>query len=376
VTDPDAGVDTPRPRDRDTGAGSPRTDGGRAAAASGPEDAADDDPEPADRTQSLTLVQAVRDALAVEMTRDEDVLVMGEDVGRNGGVFRATQGLYEEFGGDRVIDTPLSESGIVGTAVGMATYGLRPVPEIQFSGFMYPAFDQLVSHAARMRTRSRGRYTVPMTVRAPYGGGIRAPEHHSESKEAFYVHEPGLSVVVPSTPADAKGLLAASIRDPDPVVFLEPKLIYRAFREQVPEGEHVVPLGEAAVRRSGEDLTVVTWGAMTRTSLAAAERLADDGYDPEVIDLRTLSPMDTDAVVASFRKTGRAVVVHEAPRTAGLGAEVAATLQEEALYHQEAPVGRVTGYDVPMPLHALEDYYLPSVARVEEGMRETLEFPA
>jgi pyruvate dehydrogenase E1 component beta subunit len=376
VTDPDAGVDTPRTRDRNTGAGSPHTDGGRTAAASGPEDAADDDPEPADRTQSLTLVQAVRDALAVEMARDEDVLVMGEDVGRNGGVFRATQGLYEEFGGDRVIDTPLSESGIVGTAVGMATYGLRPVPEIQFSGFMYPAFDQLVSHAARMRTRSRGRYTVPMTVRAPYGGGIRAPEHHSESKEAFYVHEPGLSVVVPSTPADAKGLLAASIRDPDPVVFLEPKLIYRAFREQVPEGEHVVPLGEAAVRRSGEDLTVVTWGAMTRTSLAAAERLADDGYDPEVIDLRTLSPMDTDAVVASFRKTGRAVVVHEAPRTAGLGAEVAATLQEEALYHQEAPVGRVTGYDVPMPLHALEDYYLPSVARVEEGMRETLEFPA
>jgi pyruvate dehydrogenase E1 component beta subunit len=310
------------------------------------------------------------------LARDEDVLVMGEDVGRNGGVFRATQGLYEEFGGDRVIDTPLSESGIVGTAVGMATYGLRPVAEIQFSGFMYPAFDQLVSHAARMRTRSRGRYTVPLTVRAPYGGGIRAPEHHSESKEAFYVHEPGLSVVVPSTPADAKGLLAASIRDPDPVVFLEPKLIYRAFREQVPEGDHVVPLGEAAVRRPGEDLTVVTWGAMTRTSLAAADRLADDGYDPEVIDLRTLSPMDTEAVVASFRKTGRAVVVHEAPQTAGVGAEVAATLQEEALYHQEAPIGRVTGYDVPMPLHALEDYYLPSVARVEEGMRETLEFPA
>jgi pyruvate dehydrogenase E1 component beta subunit len=338
--------------------------------------AGDDDAAARTQTQSLTLVQAVRDALHVELERDEDVLVLGEDVGRNGGVFRATEGLYDEFGADRVIDTPLSESGIVGTAIGMAVYGLRPVPEIQFSGFMYPAFDQLVSHAARLRTRSRGRYTVPLTVRAPYGGGIRAPEHHSESKEAFYVHEPGLSVVVPSTPADAKGLLAASIRDPDPVVFLEPKRIYRAFREPVPEGDHLVPLGEAAVRREGTDLTVVSWGASPRPTLAAAERVAADGHDPEVIDLRTLSPMDTATLVASFEKTGRAVVVHEAPRTAGVGAEVTARLQEAALVYQEAPVVRVTGYDVPYPLHALEDYYLPSTARVEAGMRQALEFRA
>ncbi|MDR9381923.1 MAG: alpha-ketoacid dehydrogenase subunit beta, partial [Natronomonas sp.] len=215
-------------------------------------------------TQSLTLVQAVRDGLKSEMERDEDVLVLGEDVGKNGGVFRATEGLYEEFGGDRVVDTPLAESGIVGTSIGMAAYGLKPVPEIQFSGFMYPAFDQIVSHAARLRTRSRGRFTCPMVVRAPYGGGIRAPEHHAESKEAFYVHEAGLKVVVPSTPYDTKGLLAASIRDPDPVIFLEPKLIYRAFREDVPEEPYTVELGKAAVRREGSDLSVFTWGAMTR----------------------------------------------------------------------------------------------------------------
>jgi pyruvate dehydrogenase E1 component beta subunit len=327
-------------------------------------------------TQNLTLVQAVRDALYTEMRRDDDVIVLGEDVGRNGGVFRATEGLFDEFGGDRVIDTPLAESGIVGTSIGMAAYGLRPVPEIQFSGFIYPAFDQLVSHAARFRTRSRGRFTVPMTVRAPYGGGIRAPEHHSESKEAFYVHEAGLKVVVPSTPYDTKGLLAAAIRDPDPVVFLEPKLIYRAFRGEVPEGEYTLPLGEAAVRREGADVTVVTYGAMTRPTMEAAENLVEEGYDPEVVDLRTLSPMDRETLVASFEKTGRAVVVHEAPRTGGLAGEITAVLQEEALLYQEAPVGRVTGYDVPYPLYALEDYYLPSVTRVEEGIREALEFTA
>jgi pyruvate dehydrogenase E1 component beta subunit len=325
-------------------------------------------------TQNLTLVQAVRDGLYTEMRRDEDVIVLGEDVGKNGGVFRATEGLYEEFGEDRVVDTPLAESGIVGTSIGMAAYGLRPVPEIQFSGFMYPAFDQLVSHAARLRTRSRGRFTVPMTVRAPYGGGIRAPEHHSESKEAFYAHEPGLQVVIPSNPHDAKGLLAASIRDPDPVVFLEPKLIYRAFRESVPEGEYTIPIGEAAVRREGTDVTVVTWGAMTRPTMEAVDAVAADGYDPEVIDLRTIAPMDRETVVESFEKTGRAVVVHEAPKTGGLGAEIAAFLQEEALLYQEAPVERVTGYDVPYPLYALEDYYLPSATRVEEGIRSALEF--
>jgi pyruvate dehydrogenase E1 component beta subunit len=326
------------------------------------------------QTQNLTLVQAVRDGLHTEMQRDEDVIVLGEDVGKNGGVFRATEGLYDEFGDERVVDTPLAESGIVGTAVGMAAYGLKPVPEIQFSGFMYPAFDQIVSHAARLRTRSRGRYTCPMVIRAPYGGGIRAPEHHSESKEAFYAHEAGLKVVIPSTPYDTKGLLISAIRDPDPVVFLEPKLIYRAFRGDVPEGEYTVPIGEAEVRREGADVSVFVYGAMTPRTLEAAENLAEEGIDCEVVDLRTVSPLDRDAIVESFKKTGRACVVHEAPRSGGMAGEITATIQERALYHQEAPVVRVTGYDVPYPLYALEDYYLPSVARIEDGIREAAEF--
>jgi len=324
-------------------------------------------------TQNLTLVQAVRDGLKSEMERDDDVVVLGEDVGKNGGVFRATEGLYDEFGEDRVIDTPLAESGIVGTSIGMAAYGLRPVPEIQFSGFMYPAFDQIVSHAARLRNRSRGRFTCPMVVRAPYGGGIRAPEHHAESKEAIYVHEAGLKVVIPSTPYDTKGLLAASIRDPDPVIFLEPKLIYRAFREDVPEEPYTVELGEAAVRRDGADVSVFTWGAMTRPTLEAAESVAEDGIECDVLDMRTLSPMDTDAIVESFKKTGRAVVVHEAPKTGGLAGEITATIQEEALYYQEAPIERVTGFDVPYPLYALEDYYLPEDTRIEDAIRKTVE---
>jgi len=325
-------------------------------------------------TQNLTLVQAVRDGLYGELERDDDVLVMGEDVGRNGGVFRATQGLYEEFGADRVVDTPLAESGIVGCAIGMAAYGLRPVPELQFSGFIYPGFDQIVSHAARLRTRSRGRYSCPVTIRAPYGGGIRAPEHHSESKEAFYTHEPGLKVVVPSTPADAKGLLAAAIRDPDPVVFLEPKLIYRSFREAVAEEPYTIELGTASVRREGEDISVFTWGAMTRKTLDAAEELADEGVDVEVVDLRTLKPLDTETVLASFRKTGRAAVVHEAPKTGGLAGEIIATVQEEALLYQEAPIARITGFDVPFPLYALEDYYLPETARIKDGITEAVDF--
>ncbi|SEN72411.1 pyruvate dehydrogenase E1 component beta subunit [Halorientalis persicus] len=324
--------------------------------------------------QDLTLVQAVRDGLYGEMQRDDDVLVMGEDVGENGGVFRATQGLIEEFGDDRVIDTPLAESGIVGTAIGMAAYGLRPVTEIQFMGFIYPAFDQIVSHAARLRTRSRGRFTCPLVVRAPYGGGIRAPEHHSESKEAFFVHEAGLKVVIPSTPYDTKGLLASAIRDPDPVIFLEPKLIYRAFREEVPDEPYTVPLGEAAVRREGSDVSVFTWGAMTRPTMEAAETLAEEGIDCEVVDLRTLSPMDEDAIKESFKKTGRAVVVHEAPKTGGLAGEIIATIQEDVLLYQEAPINRVTGFDTPYPLYALEDYYLPEAARIEDGIRETVEF--
>ncbi|WP_323191439.1 alpha-ketoacid dehydrogenase subunit beta [Halostella sp. PRR32] len=325
------------------------------------------------QAQDLTLVQAVRDGLETEMSQDDDVLVMGEDVGKNGGVFRATEGLYDEFGDQRVIDTPLAESGIIGTAVGMAAYGLRPVTEIQFLGFIYPGFDQIVSHAARLRTRSRGRYTCPMVIRAPYGGGIRAPEHHSESTEAFFVHQPGLKVAIPSTPYDAKGMLTAAIRDPDPVMFFEPKLIYRAFRGEVPEESYEVPLGEAAVRREGSDISVFTWGAMTRPTLEAAEEL-DGDIDVEVVDLRTLSPLDRDAIVESFEKTGRAAVVHEAPKTGGLGAEITSIIQEESLLYQEAPVERITGFDTPFPLYALEDYYLPEPARIKNGIRDAVEF--
>jgi len=323
-------------------------------------------------SENLTLVQAVRDGLRDGMAEDDDVLVMGQDVGKNGGVFRATEGLYDEFGDERVIDTPLAESGIIGSAVGMAAYGLKPVPEIQFSGFMYPGFDQIVSHMSRLRTRSRGRYTLPMVLRAPMGGGIRAPEHHSESKEAFYAHEAGLKVAMPSTPHDAKGMLIASIRDPDPVVFLEPKKIYRAFREEVPDDPYEVELGEAAVRKEGTDVSVFTWGAMTRPTIEAAEKMEE--VDVEVVDLRSLSPIDFDTIVESFKKTGRAAIVHEAPNTGGLGAEIAATIQEEALLYQEAPVERITGFDVPFPLAALEDYYLPEPARIAAGIEEAFDF--
>ncbi|WP_135536177.1 alpha-ketoacid dehydrogenase subunit beta [Halostella pelagica] len=332
-------------------------------------------PETETKTDRLTLVEAVRDGLYTEMSQDDSVIVLGEDVGKNGGVFRATDGLHEEFGENRVVDTPLAEAGIVGSAIGLAMTGMKPIPEMQFMGFMYPAFDQIVSHAARLRSRSHGQYSVPMVVRAPYGGGIRAPEHHSESKEAFFVHEPGLKVVSPSTPYDAKGLLTASIRDPDPVIFLEPKLIYRAFRDDVPTESYEVPLSDAAIRREGSDISVYTWGAMTRPALIAADNLAEEkGVDVEVVDLRTLSPLDTETIVDSFKKTGRAAIVHEAPKTGGLGAEVASTIQEGALLHQEAPIKRITGFDAPMPLHSLEDYYLPQAVRIQEGILETVDF--
>jgi pyruvate dehydrogenase E1 component beta subunit len=326
-----------------------------------------------DTTSELTLVEAIRDGLGTEMARDDRVLVLGEDVGRAGGVFRATEGLSEEFGPERVVDTPLAESAIVGTAIGMATRGLRPVAEVQFMGFVYPAVDQLVSHAARMRSRSRGRFTCPLVVRMPFGAGIDAPAHHSESAEAIFAHQPGLKVVVPSTPADAKGLLASAIRDPDPVIVLEPKRLYRAGREAVPAGEHTVPIGEASVRREGRDVAVFTYGAMTRASLIAAAELAEEGIDCEVVDLRTVSPLDREAIADSVAKTGRAVVVHEGPRTGGIGAEVAATVQEEALFSQEAPINRITGYDVPVPLHQNEDFYLPAAVRIMDGIRETVE---
>jgi pyruvate dehydrogenase E1 component beta subunit len=325
-------------------------------------------------TQSLTLVQAVRDGLYTEMEQDDSVVVMGEDVGENGGVFRATEGLIDEFGEDRVVDTPLSEAGIAGTAIGMAAYGMRPVAEFQFMGFIYPAFDQIVSHAARLRSRSNGRFNCPAVFRAPYGGGIHAPEHHSESTEALFAHHPGLKVAIPSTPYDTKGMLISAIRDPDPVVFLEPKLIYRAFRDDVPEGDYTVELGEAAVRREGSDVSVFTWGAMTPPTLEAAEDLAEEGIDVEVVDLRTVSPLDEETIRESFKKTGRGVVVHEAPTSGGMGAEVATTIQEDVLLYQEAPIKRVTGFDVPFPLYAIEEYYLPEPARIKDGIRETVEF--
>ncbi|HZR45183.1 MAG TPA: alpha-ketoacid dehydrogenase subunit beta, partial [Candidatus Manganitrophaceae bacterium] len=312
----------------------------------------------------LSLVQAINQALYHEMDRNPDLVLLGEDIGRDGGVFRATEGLIEKFGEKRVVDTPLSESGIVGAAIGMAAYGLVPVVEIQFMGFIYAAMEQLISHAARLRTRTRGRYTCPLVVRTPYGGGIHAPEHHSESTEAFFVHTPGLKVVVPSTPAEAKGLLLSSIRDPDPVLFLEPAKIYRAIKEEVPDGEYVIPLGEARVVLEGKDVTLITWGAMLHPSLKAVNQAAEKGIEVEVIDLRTLSPLDSATILRSVEKTGRAVIVHEAPKTCGLGAEIAAQLCEEALLSLEAPIVRVAGFDTPIPLPKTEKYYLPDVDQI------------
>jgi pyruvate dehydrogenase E1 component beta subunit len=323
----------------------------------------------------LNLVQAIDQALRQEMERDAKVVVLGEDVGRDGGVFRVTEGLVERFGEERVIDTPLAESGIVGFAIGMAIAGYRPVAEVQFSGFVYPAYDQLVSHAARMRNRSRGRFTVPLVVRMPYGGGIRALEHHSESMEAVFAHVPGLKVVIPSDPYEAKGLLTAAIRDPDPVVFFEPARIYRAIKIEVPEEQYVVPLGKARVVREGKDLTLVSWGAHVRTCREAAERAAqENGYDLEVIDVRTLSPFDGATLIASVTKTGRAIIVHEAARSGGFGAEISAQIMEKALLSLEAPVRRVTGFDTPPPLAKLEDHFHPSVDRVLREVAATMTF--
>jgi pyruvate dehydrogenase E1 component beta subunit len=321
----------------------------------------------------LNLVGAVRLALKQEMERDPDVVVLGEDVGVDGGVFRATEGLVNEFGENRVIDTPLSESGIVGVAIGLALYGLKPVAEIQFEGFLYPALDQIISHVGRIRNRSRGRFHVPLVIRFPYGGGIRAPEHHSDSPEALLVHTPGIKVVAPSTPYDAKGLLTSAIRDPDPVLFMEPKRIYRAIVEDVPEDDYTVPLGEAKVVREGTDVTLVSWGAMVRYSNEAAETVKDR-ISVEIVDLRTLSPMDTAAITRSVEKTGRAVVVHEAPRTAGLGAEIIAVINETAFLSLEAPIERVAGFDVPFPQHKLENYYLPSTERIVKAIEKVANF--
>ncbi len=324
--------------------------------------------------QRLTIAQAVRDAMRDEMRLDPTVLVLGEDVGVDGGVFRATDGLIEEFGPERVIDTPLAESGIIGLSVGLAATGFRPVAEMQFMGFVYPAINQLFSHAARMRNRTRGRMTIPMVVRMPYGGGIHPPEHHSESYESLFLNTPGFKVVVPSNPYDAKGLLISAMRSNDPVLFMEPKRIYRAFREEVPDEAYTVPLGSASVAHTGDDVSLIAWGSMTRVCHDAAEVLAVQGISAEVIDLRSLNPLDRDTFIGSVVKTGRAVVVHEAPKTNGFGAEIVAQINEYALMHLEAPVQRVCGFDTVFPLAHMEKLYLPNRDRVVAAAKKTMEF--
>ena len=321
-----------------------------------------------------TLVEAVRLALNHAMAHDERIVILGEDVGIDGGVFRATDGLWQRFGGERVRDTPLSEAAIAGVSVGLATQGFRPVAEIQFMGFVYPAIDQMVNHASRMRTRTRGRLSCPMVLRAPYGGGIRAPEHHSESTEAMFAHIPGLRVVVPSSPRKAYGLLLAAIADPDPVVFLEPKRIYRSIKEPLDDDGEPLPLDRCFVLREGSDLSIVTWGAMTVEALAAAEQLAAEGVSAEVIDAATLKPVDVDGIVASVEKTGRCVVVHEAAKSCGVGAEIAASIMERAFLSLLAPVERVTGYDTVMPLPRLESHYLPDTPRIADAARRSLSY--
>lgn len=322
---------------------------------------------------TLNLVQAINLALQQEMAKDDRVIILGEDVGPNGGVFRVTEGLHAQFGDERVIDTPLAESGIIGTAIGMAMNGLRPVPEIQFEGFLGPAYDQIVNHAARSRSRSRGAITVPLTIRVPVGGGIHAPELHSDSPEAIYAHSPGIKVVMPTTPYDAKGLLISAIRDPDPVIFFEPKRVYRSFREEVPEDEYTIPIGEAKVVSEGDDLTVVTWGASLFQCIEALDNAPDD-VSIELIDLRTVDPFDMDTIAASVEKTGRCVVVHEAAMTCGLGAEISSRVQERCFLHLEAPVQRVTGFDTLMPYYKLENEYLVNAKRVGMAIRETLAY--
>jgi 2-oxoisovalerate dehydrogenase E1 component beta subunit len=321
----------------------------------------------------MNMVQAINDALRFEMGRDDRVVVLGEDVGKVGGVFRVTQGLWDEFGDDRVIDTPLSEGGIIGTAIGMALYGLVPVPEIQFADFIFPAYDQIVSELAKYRYRSGGEYPSKLVIRTPVGGGIRGGHYHSQSPESQFIHVAGLKVVCPSNPADAKGLLLASIRDPDPVLFFEPKRIYRAAKGDVPEGEHVVPIGKAATVREGRDVTVVAWGAMLYEAIAAADEAAKKGVECEVIDLRTLWPLDIDAIVASVKKTGRVVVVHEAPKTCGLGSEIVALVNEKCFLHLEAPPRRVAGFDTPFP-YTLEMEYLPLAHRILPAVLETASY--
>lgn len=318
----------------------------------------------------MTMLGAITDAMATEMRNDDRVVVFGEDVGKKGGVFGTTAGLQEEFGETRCFDTPLSECGIIGTGIGMAVYGMRPVAEIQFLDFIYPAFDQIVSEAAKMRYRSGGEYTCPMVIRSPYGGGIRGGHYHSQSSEAYFCHTPGLKVVIPSTPADAKGLLISSIRDEDPVMFLEPKRIYRTSKDEVPEGEHVVPLSRGRVAREGTDCTVIAYGSMVGICQAAADEIAKQGKSVEIIDPRTLVPLDENIIIDSVKKTGRCAVVYEAPKTCGYGAEIAALVAEQAIEYLEGPIVRVAGFDTPFP-YTLENLYMPDVRRIVQGIQKT-----
>jgi pyruvate dehydrogenase E1 component beta subunit len=321
----------------------------------------------------MNIIQAVNDALRIEMTRDSKVVVLGEDVGKFGGVFRATSGLHDQFGPDRVIDTPLAEAGIIGTAIGMALYGMRPVPEIQFVDFIFPAFDQIVNELAKFRYRSGGQYPCPVVIRTPYGGGIRGGHYHSQSPEAMFIHTAGLKVVIPSNPYDAKGLLLSCLRQNDPVLFMEPKRIYRQSRGDVPEGDYTVPLGQAKVLREGEQVTMIAYGAMVPVMEEAADKAAAEGVSVECIDLRTLMPFDLETPLASIKKTGRCVIVHEAPRTCGFGAELAMCLYEKAIEYIEAPIQRVTGLDTPFP-YTLEYEYMPNAERVMNAVRTALEW--
>jgi pyruvate dehydrogenase E1 component beta subunit len=323
---------------------------------------------------NITMAQALNQALSQEMEKDSRVVILGEDVGLDGGVFRVTEGLVQKFGAERVMDTPLAESAIVGVSIGLATSGLRPVAEIQFMGFIYPAFNQIICHLARLRNRTRGRFSVPVVIRTPYGAGMRTLEHHSESTEALFCQIPGLTVVVPSTPHDAKGLLVSAIRSEDPVLFLEPTKLYRSEKQEVPEELYEVPLRKSRLVREGKDLTIIAWGAMIPVVTKAAEMAEQKGVSAEIIDLRTLAPLDKSAVIDSVKKTGRAIVVHEAPKTLGLGAEISALINENALLSLEAPVLRVTGRDITIPLSKSEAYYYVSPERVLRGITQVMEF--
>ncbi|WP_430483350.1 alpha-ketoacid dehydrogenase subunit beta [Rossellomorea marisflavi] len=325
-------------------------------------------------TKTMTMVQAITDGLRVMLNERSDTLLLGEDIGTNGGVFRATDGLQAEFGEDRVLDTPLSEAGFIGAAIGMAVNGFRPVAEVQFLGFIYPAYEQIMTHASRLRSRTLGHYTCPMVIRAPYGAGVRAPEIHSDSTEALFTHMPGIKVVCPSTPREAKGLLIAAIEDPDPILFLEPMQCYRSTREEVPEGKYTVEIGKGRTVLEGDDVTVIAWGAMVKVAEKAAKKAGEKGISCEVLDMRTLSPLDKDLITESVQKTGRTVIVHEAHATGGVGNDVLAIINDFSFLYQKAPVERVTGFDTPVPYFGYEDYYLPDIGRVLEAIEKAAAF--